>query len=129
MINLLKDLFESNNHEGIKVFLVDDDPDMLNLIEKHLKKTWNFDVQTFSTVKEVRDEIEHGRWPPFLIISDVKMPDDNGLTLKYRAPEVPIIFMTALKRSHIENEDFTIISKPLDFKRLDDLILKHAAFH
>ncbi len=127
MINLLKDLFDNNHNEGIRVFLVDDDPDILNFVEAHLKKRWNFDVQKFATMKEVRAEIEHGRWPPFLIISDVKLPDDNGLTLKYNAPHVPIIFMTALNRSHVENEDFTIISKPLDLRRLDDLILKHSA--
>ncbi|MEC7277351.1 MAG: response regulator [Bdellovibrionota bacterium] len=126
MMNLLRDFFESHRPEGIRVFLVDDDPDILNYLERHLTEQWKFNVQTFTSVSEARAELENGRWPPFLVISDVKMPDDNGLTLKYNTSNVPIIFMTTMRKGIIQNDDFTIISKPLDLRTLDTLISKHA---
>lgn len=113
---------KKENVRDITIYLVDDDPDMINFLKLHLEKKWDFDVETFDCVKKVEDAITNTQVLPNLIISDIKLPEKSGLHLHHFAKNVPIIFITALGGDDIEDENYTIIGKPIDKAHLDELI-------
>jgi CheY-like chemotaxis protein len=86
------------------------------------------EVFTASGGLEALKVIEHQ--PVDVVVSDVVMPDMDGydlfMELKERAPQVPVVLMTAyyydkdhvIKRSRLEGLNQVIFKKPIDPKRL-----------
>jgi len=74
--------------------------------------------------------------PVDLVLSDVVMPDLDGhalfLEVRERHPEIPVVLMTAfhfdkdhiIKRSRIEGLEGVIFKKPVDPKRLCEVLLE-----
>lgn len=112
------------NIKDISVYLVDDDPDIITFLKRHIEKRWGFAVSTFKSVQEVTDEIKSSKVLPNLVISDVRMPDKSGLSLHFALKDTPIIFITALGGDDIEDSEYTIIGKPISKNHLDELIVE-----
>lgn len=89
--------------EGIKVLVVDDDPDALDLATAILVSA-RADVRTSGSADEAVGVFQ--AWPPDVLIADIEMPGEDGLSLirKIRAFEparggkVPAIALTAYGR-------------------------------
>jgi two-component system, OmpR family, alkaline phosphatase synthesis response regulator PhoP len=80
---------------GIKVFIVDDEEDILELIRFHLDEA-GFQVSTAQNGLEVLPRIEKNL--PDLMILDVMLPGINGMDLCRKIKEkhkIPIIMVTA----------------------------------
>jgi len=79
------------------IFLVDDDPDFLEILSTNLKNQ-GFNVETAKNGKEALEKLEHIK--PDLIILDVMMPEMDGidtafeLTKRFNLNEVKFIFLT-----------------------------------
>ncbi|HMB01811.1 MAG TPA: response regulator, partial [Spirochaetota bacterium] len=80
------------------IYVVDDEPDILELVSLNLKKQ-NYNVEEFETGEEILREIKKQK--PDLIILDLMLPDTDGLeickTLKGsdRYKYIPVIMLTA----------------------------------
>ncbi len=61
----------------MKIFLIDDDPDSIDLTMRILKKGGHKNIQTFSSAKEVLAAAKQGA--PDLVLLDIMMPDMDGL--------------------------------------------------
>ncbi len=61
-----------------RVYVIDDEPDIRNLVRGALEE-FGYEVQTFASGREARQFIR--RDPPALCIVDIGLPDMNGLTL------------------------------------------------
>jgi two-component system response regulator PilR (NtrC family) len=114
---------------GEKILVVDDEQSMLEFLEYVLKKE-GYEV---SSVQESPKALELlSEKPGFdLIISDLRMPDLDGLGLLKGSheidPEVPFIFMTAYASSETAIEAlklgaFDYITKPFQVEELTNLI-------
>ena len=114
---------------GEKILVVDDEQSMLEFLEYVLKKE-GYDV---SSVQESPKALELlSKKPGFdLVISDLRMPDLDGLGLLKASheidPEVPFIFMTAYASSETAIEAlklgaFDYITKPFQVEELTNLI-------
>jgi len=108
------------------IAIVDDEPDILELIELHLRKA-GFDTAAMENAQELMDFLK--RKVPDLIILDLMLPDMNGLEIcrqlrkDSRVSAVPIIMLTA-KSDEIDRvlgleigaDDY--VTKPFSVKEL-----------
>ncbi len=80
------------------IFVVEDEPDILNLVSFHLEKS-GFRVQGFQNAKEFMERL-HGEIPD-LVVLDLMLPDMDGTEIcRYmrsedRLSDIPIIMLTA----------------------------------
>ena len=110
------------------VLLVDDEPDILQLLEITLSRM-NLQTRRASTLEEAKKHLEAET--PDLCLTDMKLPDGNGLTLidfiQHRYPDVPVAMITAhgSVESAIEALKlgaFDFVTKPLALDKLRELV-------
>ncbi len=85
---------------GLKILVVDDDQDTRGLLEWVLKRA-GAEVRAVSSAKEAMEAL--GRERPHILVSDIAMPEEDGLSLmrriralpKERGGQVPAIALTA----------------------------------
>lgn len=120
--------------EQQKVWIVDDDKSIRWVLEKAIQKT-DVEIQSFSNPADLLKKLQHEE--PDVIISDVRMPGMDGITLlekiKQQSPDIPVIIMTAysdLERavSAFQGGAFEYLSKPFDVDEVVSLV-KRAITH
>ena len=116
----------SNNSST--VWVVDDDKSIRWVLEKALTNE-RLRVVSFDNAEKVLPRLETA--PPDVIISDIRMPGTDGITLlgniKEQAPEIPVIIMTAysdLSRavSAFQSGAFEYLPKPFDVDEVVSLV-------
>lgn len=114
--------------EKNKVWIIDDDKSIRWVLEKALSAE-NLDVVSFDTPGKLLQRFN--REKPDVIISDIRMPEMEGITLMNRikeiAPDIPVIIMTAysdLDRavSAFQSGAFEFLSKPFDVDEVVNLV-------
>lgn len=114
---------------AIRQILIIDDEQMLCESLKDILQEEGYNVRTAANALSGLSEIE--RDPPDLIISDIRLPDINGLELlkrvKQEYPNVEIIIMTAYceAESYLEAKEkgaFEYITKPINIPILKMMI-------
>ena len=116
-----------------RILVVDDDPDILGLMRLHLGSA-GYEVRT------AQDGIEAGYMvlaePPDLIISDVSMPNMDGITFitALRAdatqPRIPVIFLTSLEDEDNRARELGAagyLTKPVRADHLLSMVARHVA--
>jgi two-component system response regulator PilR (NtrC family) len=108
--------------------LVDDEPDLLTLLKMTLSRM-ELDSITAGTLTEAREALSQRQ--PDLCLTDMKLPDGNGLDLiaeiQQRYPELPVAMMTAHGSVETAIEAlklgaFDFVSKPVSLDCLRDLV-------
>lgn len=105
----------------VKVAVVDDDNDIIELLKGYLEEEYQIDF--FTSAKDIIDNIIETT--PDIILLDVKMPEKDGfqiieeLKVNRRTRGIPVIFISALTESEyaikglqLQAEDY--IRKPFD---------------
>jgi DNA-binding NtrC family response regulator len=90
-----------NNNNKIKIFLVDDDPLYLKLLEIEFLKHGDFDIQTFPTGEACMQKI--GDQPDFVILDyhldGIEEKAMNGMEtldlIKKNNPDMPVIMLSS----------------------------------
>jgi PAS domain S-box-containing protein len=90
--------------DHVRVLLVEDDPDTLDLLKVVLNNS-GADVATAASAQEAIDKFDH--WRPDVLVSDLAMPEQDGYELirevRSRGPEqggdTPAVALTAYARS------------------------------
>jgi CheY-like chemotaxis protein len=85
---------------GLKILVVDDDKDTLELLEWVLKRA-GAEVTAVSSAKAAMEALERDR--PTILVSDIAMPEEDGLSLmrriralpKERGGRIPAVALTA----------------------------------
>jgi two-component system response regulator GlrR len=107
-----------------EILLVDDDPDILKLLSLRLSSA-GYQVRTAENAEQALS-IADVR-PPALVITDLRMPGDDGMTLfeklQRRHPTLPVIILTAHGTipeavRATERGIFGFLSKPFDSHEL-----------
>lgn len=83
-----------------RVLCVDDDPYVLGVLARVLRS--GFDVTTASTALEALMQIDRADDPFAVIVSDLQMPDINGITLLTRAREMAPATIRVLLTGHAD---------------------------
>ena len=117
--------------KGLKVLVVDDDPDSLDITNVVLT-TAGAETRTCASAAAARDILSG--WTPDVLISDIEMPDEDGYTFlrKVRAgatlrAKTPAIALTAYGRSEDRIRTLAAgfnfhLSKPVDPAELSQVI-------
>ena len=103
-----------------KLWVLDDDDSIRWVLEKAFKET-EFLVQSFAQAEQLYAALD--RQTPDVLLSDIRMPGDDGLTvlkrLRQQLPQLPIVIMTA--HSDLETAvrvfqggAFEYLAKPFD---------------
>lgn len=115
--------------KSVRVAVVDDEKDILDMIEKYLKRDGKYSVQTYqnpvTALNSINDNFD-------IVLLDIMMPQMNGLDvlseINKRGIDTKVIMMTAYStldkvlQSHREGAT-NYIMKPFDsLKALDDKI-------
>jgi two-component system nitrogen regulation response regulator GlnG len=107
---------------GEYIWVIDDDQSIRWVLEKALKQA-DMEVSTFETADDALQMVRDNAIPPNAIISDIRMPGSDGLSLlkqiKSIHPELPVLIMTAFSDldstvSAFEEGAFEYIPKPFD---------------
>ena len=115
--------------QKIRVAVVDDEQDILDMIEKFLKRSGNFDVTTFinpiNALSSINDSYD-------VVLLDIMMPQMNGLDvlkeLRAKYPNLKVIMMTAYStldkvlNSHREGAIHYVMKPFFSMKSLEEKI-------
>ncbi len=113
------------------VLIVDDEEDLTWSIAKHLSKDSNrYKVITVNSGAEALETLSKTNIS--LVISDIRMPEINGLDLLLKVrenyPDIKVIIMTAYGSSEIQEEAnklgcFRYIEKPFEIQKMREMIM------
>ena len=104
-----------------RLLIVEDDPDMLNMLKLMFEKKLGCEVCTASSGRAALDQMTECR--PDVVVSDIKMPDLDGLELLTRVveydPAISIIIMTGygtidMAVQAIKDGAYDFLEKPFD---------------
>lgn len=111
-----------------KVYLLEDEKSLLDAMVKTLSRIDRLQVRGFANLSEILSELDVAM--PDLIVSDINLPDGNGLSLiehvNRRTKSTPIVFVSAYladyadQMSQLGSVEFH--EKPLPMKALRDLV-------
>ncbi|MEJ5375903.1 MAG: sigma-54 dependent transcriptional regulator [bacterium] len=112
-------------NSDVSILIVDDEPDMVELLRRTVSRELGWKVFTAGCGKDAMEMIEEGSLD--LVLLDIKMPDMDGmevLRIVSQRPDPPtIIMMTAygvidLAVESIRQGAYDFITKPFDYARL-----------
>jgi DNA-binding NtrC family response regulator len=110
------------------ILIVDDEPDMLQLLKRSLEPELNCSVETASSGEDGLQQL--GRSAYDLVLADIKMPGMNGIELlqliKHDYPRQTVVMMTAFGQIEMaveamRNGAYDFITKPFEH---DALVLR-----
>ncbi|MGB0126499.1 MAG: nitrogen regulation protein NR(I) [Rhodocyclaceae bacterium] len=112
------------------VWIIDDDRSIRWVFEKALARE-EIPYKSFGSATEAMAALDAGGSPPQVMVSDIRMPGDSGLTLlqkvKTRHPDLPVIIMTAYSDldsavQAFQGGAFEYLPKPFDVDQAVDLV-------
>lgn len=112
-----------------KIAIIDDEQDILDMIEKFLKRTGGFHIEVFNNPLNALAQIDASY---DVVLLDIMMPQMNGLDvlkeLHEKMPELKIIMMTAYStldkvlKSHREGATHYVMKPFFSMKALEEKI-------
>jgi len=110
----------SKNPEQTKIMVIDDEPSILQFLKLVLENK-GFQVVTRNDPLEAKQDILNGKLRVDLVISDVIMPNLDGITLATQIHEkyehLPILLMSGYSPKYYQDYDaqqFELLRKPFD---------------
>ena len=113
---------------GNKVLIVDDEPDIRELLEITLGRM-DLDTASASDLGEARSLLENNDF--HLCLTDMKLPDGNGIELVREIqsgyPHIPVAVITAHGSTEtaitaLKSGAFDFVSKPVDIRKLREMV-------
>ena len=112
------------------VWIIDDDRSIRWVLEKALARE-EIPFKSFASAAEALAALDSGSLPPQVLVSDIRMPGESGLSLlqkvKARFPQLPVIIMTAYSDldsavAAFQGGAFEYLPKPFDVDQAVDLV-------
>jgi DNA-binding NtrC family response regulator len=124
---------DNNGKPLAKLLIVDDDPDIVQVLQKGLQRN-KFFVNAFTNPEEALQSFKSDANSYCLVVSDIRMPALSGIQLARKVkeinPNVKVVLMTAFE---IRDNEFSkvfpsihvdgFIQKPIGIRELTDKIL------
>ncbi len=115
----------------LNILIVDDDPDIRNVLKELLSMEKNLSIDTAENGLDALEKIKNGKYD--LVITDIKMPVMDGIEflkeLRKSFSDMPVVVMSAyaefdslVEALHLGAMNF--IKKPFDFDEIVHIILQ-----
>ncbi|MBU0559596.1 MAG: sigma-54 dependent transcriptional regulator [Bacteroidetes bacterium] len=110
------------------VFIVDDEPSILRLLNHWVRNLWGYNIESFETGAEMLNNLSKN---PDIVLLDIMLSDSNGLDLLRRIKQhninIPVIMLSAQGSVEVALESlrlgaFDYFPKPIDSNRLEPAI-------
>ncbi len=107
------------------IYIVDDEPAILMMLELWIGKRWGYRVEVFDSGKPFLERLTE---PPDLALLDLMLPDISGVELlkeiKKQYPDVPVIILSAQGSVEVAIETLKLgaadyFNKPIDWPKLE----------
>lgn len=118
-----------------RILIVDDDPDIVEVVGFHLK-SWGYEIDSAPSAQDAFNKAKD--FKPAIVLSDVVMQNKTGLDLQQQFkkvyPNSAFIFMTASSKidwavEAMRQGAMDYIVKPIDFQRLKKVIEKGMEYY
>lgn len=112
-----------------KILILDDEPDIVNLISQVLKLE-NIDTKGITSTKDLDAALEN--YKPDVLFTDISMPNMTGIQILEKLskshPQMPIVFISGyINKSNLEEATrmgvFSVIEKPFEITKIADCAL------
>jgi CheY-like chemotaxis protein len=109
-----------------KILIVDDDPDVVEVLRRFLEKTpRDYVVKTSANGKDAVASLTAD--PPDLVLLDINLPGMNGIeVLKHIDRNIPVMVISAntdaTPAEALKHGAFAYIPKPFDFTYVEQLV-------
>ena len=120
--------FQVDRGQVLKILVVDDEPNILEVIQAFLESEGYEVITTESASSAFLFMEESG---PHIVLLDIRMPDIDGLQclrqIKHKYPCVEVVMMSGfatlqMARKSLEIGAFDYLKKPLSFTHLKEVI-------
>lgn len=111
-----------------RVLIVDDEPDILNLLSITVKRM-GLSPTTVDSITDAKKELSNSDYQ--LCLTDMRLPDGSGMDLvsyiQEQCPQTPAVMITAYGSMDVaieamKNGAFDFLSKPVDLEKLRSII-------
>jgi sigma-B regulation protein RsbU (phosphoserine phosphatase) len=126
----LQEAFGRRKDMPARILVVDDEPDFEALIRQRFRKKIQAEEFQFVFARNGVDALEKLREDSGieLVLTDINMPEMDGLALLERLPELDVVLKTVIVSAYDDMENirtamnrgaFDFLTKPIDFKDLE----------
>jgi CheY-like chemotaxis protein len=108
-----------------KILVVDDDPEVREVLQRFLEQTLHYAVQAVASGEAAVAALRAA--PPDLVLLDITMPGMNGIeVLKHIDRSIPVMIVSGntdlLPAEALKQGAFAYIPKPFDFVYVEQLV-------
>lgn len=117
-----------NRMSDLSIMIVDDEPEILNILSKMLNKIGYNQVETCNNSNKALESLKNNK--PDIVFVDFMMPTINGFEFlkqsKDISPDMPVVFITGKqeikKNEYIEKGAFDMVKKPFHINEIISII-------
>jgi excisionase family DNA binding protein len=134
-IKLKKDTSNADDFRLLRVLVIEDESDLITLYRMAIE-AWDLPIILKTAMDGFEGLIQIGSWKPDVVITDIQMPNVNGIyMLKTLSKleifkEMVIIAVTGLSKQDINHKGgipagIPIFTKPIPFDKIEKIVIKH----
>ena len=122
----------SVEHSLIRILIIEDEPDILTLYKMTIEG-WNLPVVLLTAIDGFEGLIQIGAWKPHIVITDIQMPNINGVHLlktlsqmeSYK--EMVVMVVSGLSKIDIDRKGglpkgVALFGKPILFDEIEKIV-------
>lgn len=119
----------------IRVLVIEDEPDIIVLYKMTIEG-WNLPIDLVTATDGFKGLIQIGAWKPDIVITDIQMPNINGIYLLKALSQMEsyndmvVMVVSGLLKSDIDNqgglpEGVPLFSKPIPFDKIEKIVSQY----
>lgn len=127
------DMDDVADTKPFKILVVEDEPELLQLYQVHIN-SWGFNCEMLTAKDGYEGLLKIGEHKPDFIISDLLMPDMDGVRMirslndRQETKHTQIVVVTILDDDEIEEQgglpgDVLVLQKPIPFDVIKEIVL------
>lgn len=121
-----------NKQSLIRVLVIEDEPDIIMLYKMTIE-SWNLPIDLVTATDGFKGLIQIGAWKPDIVITDIQMPNINGIYLLKALSQMEsyndmvVMVVSGLLKSDIDHqgglpEGVPLFSKPIPFDKIEEIV-------
>lgn len=135
MPQLLQEVSDLSEKKSIRILIIEDDDDLINLYKMTING-WDLPIILETATDGFEGLIQLGAWKPDIVITDIKMPNINGVQMLKTLTKIKsfsdliIMVVSGLSKAEIDQkgglpEGIPLFEKPIPFDKIERIVNQH----